>query len=317
MSAPSPTLSVLMPVFDAERYLAGAIESVLAQTERGFQFVIVDDGSRDQSPAIIARFAQQDRRIQVVTQANTGVAGSLNAGLAQCTGELVFRMDADDLSLPTRFAVQVAEMQRRPEIVALGTAVIFTDSEARPLKVYRPPLEPAVIEAELTDGNGGALVHPTVVFRRAALLACGGYRTKYDFIEDLDLYVRLLGHGPLANLAEPLFHYRQHAQSVNHRLGHRDAMTAEIVAPLRARKGLPPWPGRGMNGLPGGLSEDACRRKWALDAAEGGNFATARANALAAVLNKPWNRKNWACLRYVRSLRAGTTGDGARREGLR
>ena len=304
MPAPAPSLSVLMPVFNAERYVAAAIKSVLAQTEPHFEFIIVDDGSRDRSPQILARYARQDRRLRIVTQGNRGVAGSLNAGLAHCTGEFVFRMDADDLSLPTRFAAQLAEMQRRPECVALGAAVIFTDSEARPLKTYRPPLEPAGIEAELTDGNGGALVHPTVVFRRAAVLAAGGYREKYDFIEDLDLYVRLLAHGELRNLAEPLYHYRQHPQSVNHRLGHRDAQTAEIIAALRARKGLPPWNRRAGAAASAGLSLDECRRKWALEAAEGGNLATARANALAALLHRPWERKNWACLRYVRSLRA-------------
>lgn len=316
MPPPTPPLSVLMPVYNAERYLVDAVESVLAQTERRFQFVIVDDGSRDRSSAILARYARQDERIKVVTQPNSGVAASLNAGLAQCTGDLIFRMDADDLSLPRRFEVQVAEMQQRPECVALGTAVIFTDAEARPLKLYRPPMQSAQIEAELTEGNGGALVHPTVVFRRDVLLACGGYRKKYDFVEDLDLYVRLLDHGQLSNVAEPLYHYRQHPQSVNHRLGHRDAVVAEIIAPLRSRRGLPPWPGRAASIPPGGWSLDTCRRKWALDAAEGGYFATARANALAAVLHRPWNRKNWACLRYVRSLQAGKNGGGIGAQGI-
>jgi glycosyltransferase involved in cell wall biosynthesis len=289
-----------MPVFNAGRFLTVALDSVLAQTEPRFEFIIVDDGSRDLSPRILADYARRDARLRIVTQENRGVASSLNAGLAHCTGEFIFRMDADDLSLPTRLAVQWAEMQRRPACVALGAAVIFTDSEARPLKKYCPPLDPAGIEAGLTDGNGGALVHPTVVFRRAALLAVGGYREKYDFIEDLDLYVRLLEHGgELRNLAEPLYHYRQHPQSVNHRLGHRDAQTAEIIAGLRARQGLPPWPGRGGGAPQTGLALDECRRKWALEAVEGGHLATARANALAAVRSRPFNRKNWACLRYV------------------
>lgn len=294
--------SVLMPVFNAERYLATAIESVLAQSVRDFQFVIVDDGSRDRSPEILRSYAARDRRIHIVTQPNKGVAGSLNAGLAQCTGGLVFRMDADDVALPERFATQIAGMERHPECVALGSAVVFTDSEARPLKLYRPRLLPEEIEAELLDGNGGALVHPAVVFRRQAVLACGGYREEYDFIEDLDLFVRLLAHGELRNLPDALLHYRQHAQSVNHRLGHREAKTAGIIAPLRAAKGLPPWRGKSNGAPPAPMRLDECRRKWALDAAEGGNFATARANALAAVRHHPLHRENWACLRYVWSL---------------
>jgi glycosyltransferase involved in cell wall biosynthesis len=299
-----PSLSVLMPVFNAERYLATAIESVLAQTVGDFEFVAVDDGSRDRSPDILRSYAERDRRLRIVTQPNKGVAGSLNAGLAHCRGALVFRMDADDIALPTRFAAQIGEMERRPGCVALGTAVIFTDPEARPLKLYRPRLEPREIEAELLDANGGALVHPTVVFRRAALVACGGYREEYDFIEDLDLFLRLLAHGELRNLPEPHLHYRQHAQSVNHRLPNREARTAELIAPHRANRGLPPWPGRPT--APAAMRLDECRRRWALDAAEGGHLATARANARAALRHAPFNRRNWACLRYVWSLRSGS-----------
>ena len=294
--------SILMPVFNAERYLASAIDSVLGQTVADFEFVIVDDGSRDRSPEILRSYAEKDRRIRVVTQANQGVAGALNTGLAQCRGDLVFRMDADDLALPTRFAEQLAALQRWPDCVALGTAVLFTDPEARPTKLYRPALEPEAIAAALAEGNGGALVHPTVAFRRSALVACGGYREKYDFIEDLDLFVRLLDHGTLRNLPEPLLHYRQHPQSVNHRLGSRAAKIAEIVAPLRTARGLPPWqPACGA--VPSGaIPLDECHRKWALEAAEGGHLVTARANALSALRHGPLRRANWACLRYVWSL---------------
>ncbi len=301
MSAP-PKLSVLMPVYNAQAYLAAALRSVLEQTVREFEFVIVDDGSRDRTPAILADAAAQDSRIRVITQPNQGVAGSLNAGLAQCSGDLVFRMDGDDRSLTTRFAAQIAALERWPDCVALGSAVLFTDPEGRPTKVYRPPLEPSEIEAELANGNGGALVHPTVVFRRAALVACGGYREQYDFVEDLDLFVRLLGHGTLRNLPEPLLHYRQHPQSVNHRLSNRTAQVGEIIAPLRAARGLPPWQPKTTGTAAGAIPLDECRRKWAFEAAEGGNFATARANALSALRHGPFNRRNWACLRYIWSL---------------
>lgn len=302
MTAAPPKLSVLMPVYNAQPYLVAAISSVLSQTVREFEFIIVDDGSNDLSPEILRAFAEKDRRIRVITQQNQGVAASLNAGLAQCSGDLVFRMDGDDLALPTRFVEQIAAMQQRPDCVGLGTAVLFTDPEGRPTKVYRPPLEPAQIAAELANGNGGALVHPTVVFRRAPLVACGGYRTQYDFVEDLDLFVRLLAHGTLRNLPEPLLHYRQHSQSVNHRLNHRTAQVGEIIAPLRTARGLPPWEPKTNGTAPGAIPLDECRRKWALEAAEGGNFATARANAIRALRHGPFSLRNWACLRYVWSL---------------
>lgn len=292
-----------MPVFNAAPYLKSAVESILSQTFRDFEIIIVDDGSTDRSLPILQHFAEQDPRIKLISRPNTGIVGALNEGLARCAGEFVFRMDADDISLPNRFEVQLAAMHRQRDCVALGSAVLFTDPEGRPLKVYRPCTLHAAIEEELAGGNGGALVHPTVVFRREALLRCGGYRERYKFIEDLDLFVRLLECGQLANLPDVLLHYRQHPRSVNHIIGDRAAQIAEIIAPLRSGKGLatltPEMLAQPSPNLPNVAS---CRRKWALDAAEGRNYRSARANALLAVLHRPLDRSNWSCLRYVFGL---------------
>lgn len=301
---PPPTVSFVVPVYNAASYLSEALESVLMQTFANFELIAVDDGSTDCSLTILRQIAKRDPRLRIVSRPNTGIVGALNDGLAAAKGEFIARMDADDLSLPTRLERQLAYLQAHPACIALGSAVLFTDPRGRPLKVYSPPLSHAEIESELAGGNGGALIHPTVVFRREPLLRCGAYRQRYNFIEDLDLYVRLLEVGELANLPEVLLHYRQHPRSVNHAKGSRAAQAAEIIAPLRAKRGMPPT-------TAGELSKDApkvgtvadCHRKWALDAAEGKNYRAALANALRAVGHNPLARINWSTLRYILGLK--------------
>jgi len=298
-----PTISVVMPVYNAARYLAQAVESILAQTFRDFELIAVDDGSTDRSLAILQQLAERDSRIVLISRPNTGIVGALNDGLEAALGTYVARMDGDDVAEPTRFERQLAFLKTAPDCVALGTAVCFTDPEGRPLKPYRPPTSPDAIEAELAEGNGGALIHPSVVFRRKALRVCGGYRAQYNFIEDLDLYVRLLRIGRLANLPNILLAYRQHPRSVNHVIGDRSRQIAEIIAPLRQSRGLPVLAAEALprSSFPTGVA--ACRRKWALDAAEGGNLAAAWANALLSVGANPFSVSNWGCLRYIRDLR--------------
>lgn len=301
----SQVVSVVLPVFNGVRYLSAAVESILAQSFSEFEFIIVDDGSTDLSLKILRRFARKDPRIRIITRANTGIVGALNEGIANCTGEFVFRMDADDVSLPRRFEVQLAEMHRSHDCVALGSAVLFTDPEGRPLKVYRPSGMHSAIVDELANGNGGALIHPTVIFRREALLRCGGYRESFQFIEDLDLFVRLLDFGFLSNLPDVLLRYRQHSRSVNHVKGDFSKQRAEIVAPLRKRRGATEWaPGVHAGEDESMHSAGDLRRRWAFYAAEDGNVHSARVNALMACWKDPWDRRNWSCFRYVAGLRS-------------
>ena len=291
-----------MPVYNAAPYLAPAVASIQAQTFGDFEFIIVDDGSTDRSLEILQRFAKEDPRIKILSRPNTGLVGALNDGLAAARGEYLARMDADDASTPQRLEQQLARMKIEPDCVALGGAALFTDPEGRPLKVYAPHLDHAAIEDDLAAGNGGALIHASILFRREALLRCGGYRQRYNYIEDLDLFVRLLDIGRLANLPDILYHYRQHPLSINHVQGSRDIQAAEIVAPLRQRKGLAPWtPKPETRSQPLGIAD--FRRQWALDAAQNENYDSAWANALLAVRLAPFKKINWSCLRYIRSLR--------------
>ncbi len=297
------SVSVVMPVYNGAKYLARAIESILQQTFKKFEFVIVDDGSTDESLKILRHYEREDTRIVVVSRANTGIVGALNDGIAHSTGEFVVRMDADDISNAGRIEIQLSYLVANPRCVAVGAAVLFVDPEGRPLKIYHPCSSHEAIEAQLAEGNGGALVHPAVVFRRDALLQCGGYRKEYEFLEDLDLYARLLDVGQLHNVTDVLLQYRQHKRSINHVVGNRAEKAGKIVAALRYRKGLAPLMDPAMEGNSESIKERRSRRHWALEAVEGMNYNSAWANAVIAVCSRPWERSNWTCLRYVSRVR--------------
>jgi glycosyltransferase involved in cell wall biosynthesis len=288
-----------MPVYNAARYVRQAVASILAQTFRDFELIAVDDGSTDHSKRLLEELAATDARVRVISRPNTGIVGALNDGLSAAKGEFIARMDADDFALPTRFATQLAYLRAHPRCVALGTDIVYTDPEGRPLIRHHPMEEHAAILDQLLEGNGGALIHPTVIFRRAAVEEVGRYRQQFNFIEDLDLFLRLSDVGHLANLPGMFLHYRQHLKSVNHTQGTREDLKLQIINPYRERRNLP----IALGGTPPNLRAPRFpadwRRHWAYDAARGGYWASARKNAWVACASRPFDRRNWRCLKYT------------------
>lgn len=293
-------IDVLLPVFNAASHLREALESIFVQSFQDWKLIAVDDGSTDGSFLILKEYARNDSRIHLVSRPNTGIVGALNDGLAKCEDEFVARMDADDICLPRRFEQQVAFLQNHPNIVAVGTDILYTDPEGSPLVRHMPATEHEGIVAQLLEGNGGALIHPSVMLRKKALDRIDGYRIACrDRYEDLDLYIRLSLLGRLANLPEVHLLYRQHLQSINRTLGAHEALRREIVNPFRAVHGLPPLHAveRDANSPE---SQSDWRRHWAYDAARGGQWDTARKNAKLALRAAPFDGRNWRCWRYVR-----------------
>ncbi len=308
---PVSKVTCLLPVYNAGRYLRQALDSVLAQSYQDFEIVAVDDGSTDDSLQILKECATRDTRVKVISRPNTGIVGALNDGLRECRGELVARMDADDVCLPDRLVRQVEFMAAHPDCVALGTDVFYTDPEGRRLIRHRPALEHAGILCQLLEGNGGALIHPSVMFRRSALDAVGGYRDRYQWIEDLDLYIRLAQIGTLANVPEVHLHYRQHLQSVNRTRERKENLRQEIVDAFRSAHQLPPLTQVGVREADK-LTPADWRRHWAYDAARGGMWEAAHENARLALLAAPLDWRNWRCWRYIRNVRrqSAATCDG-------
>src|SRR5579862_9209527 len=182
----NPPVSVLMPAYNCERYLAAAVESILSQTFRDFEFVIIDDGSTDGSAQILDRFAASDKRVRVFHQQNTGYVIALQNGLKLCTGEYIARMDADDIALPTRFEKQYDYFLRNPKTALVGCDFFDIDENGDISgEGEYPYVTDRVIRWLLLLCN--PMLHPGAMFRKRDILAVGGYRQEYYTAEDYEL----------------------------------------------------------------------------------------------------------------------------------
>lgn len=282
-----------MPVYNTEDYLAPAVESILAQTFSDFEFIILDDGSSDRSVHIIREYAEADERIRFFPLEHRGYVSLLRRGLNHARGEFVARMDSDDISMPERFEKEIEYLRMHPECVALGTRVVLIDPYGSRVEKPTHKTTHEEIEAELLNGVGWALVHPTVMMRRDALLKVGGYREDLMVSEDLDLFLRLAEVGKLANLPDVLLQYRQHLQSVNYtKYEQQKAVKKQIVADAYKRRGLPMpsnWTFRERKLLP----HPEQYRRWGWAALRSGNLNVARRHALSAIRQAPMSIDTW------------------------
>lgn len=200
-----------MPVWNGERHLREAIESILGQTERNFEFLIIDDGSTDSTVEIIESY--RDPRIRLIRQEHEGIVAALNRGVKEARAEWIARMDADDIAYPGRFERQLAALRARPDAVLCHTQIHIM-GEAR----YVTPAGRFVRGEALTQLRlcyQSAIVHPTVVFRKEAFLACGGYLEEERHAEDFGLWGRLVKAGPVIGIPNPLLDFRVHQGSIS------------------------------------------------------------------------------------------------------
>jgi len=290
-------VSVLLPVYNASRYVGQAVESILRQTHRDFEFLILDDGSRDNSLAQLRRFEQGDSRVRVISRPNTGIVGALNELVALAKGEWLFRMDADDVARPERFERQLAYVASNPDCVALGSRALFMDPDGSPLLEFIDCFDHADIERTLMRPAIGIL-HPTVAMSRRAVLAVGGYRADYPHVEDLDLFLRLGEAGRLANLPEVLLDYRNHFTNVSHsNATEQSAAALRAVADACARRGM----AVPVLAPPASISESRLdlHRKWTWWALAGGYRRTAGKHAIQVLRNEPLSGQSWRLLGCV------------------
>jgi glycosyltransferase involved in cell wall biosynthesis len=295
----APRVTVLLPVYDADRFLDQAVESILTQSYRDFELLAIDDGSSDRSVALLEQHARRDPRVRIVRRAHEGVTATLNAGLALARGELVARMDADDLALPQRLELQVAALDREPGIACVGGAYEVIDVKGRRLSVVRPPCGSAEIEAAALEGRS-PIIHSAALYRRRQVLAIGGYDASVSVAQDYDLWLRLMDVARLANLPDVVLRVRYSATSVS---GSRQAEQTEHVirlcAAARARRGLsgpPPVP-RAWRPLPDWRSRQHFALAWSRSAWRLGERRTALAYALQAALIHPFSAELLRTLR--------------------
>lgn len=201
-----------MPCFNAERYLRAAAASILEQSYADFELLVVDDGSDDATLSILEEFAGTDSRVRVESRPHAGIVAALNHGLSVARGELIARMDADDVSLPHRLQRQVTFLDQHPEVAAVGSWMREIDAGGVATRVLRKG--PA--ERRSRESTGVPIFHPTAMIRRTALEVVGGYRPAFEAAEDADLWFRMLDHGlVLENVEEILVEYRIHNGNVS------------------------------------------------------------------------------------------------------
>jgi glycosyltransferase involved in cell wall biosynthesis len=212
-----PAISVAMSVYNNAEYLALAIESILAQSFGDFEFLILNDGSTDESGAIIDRYAAQDSRIRPIHRANKGLIVSLNQLVEESRAPLIARMDGDDVALPDRFERQIAFLHNNPDYGVTSSWTLDIDANGNPFAVTgkEPPVTHDDFLAAIDEGP--LLCHPSVLFRRDLVQQVGGYHAAFKHCEDYDLWLRLAAVTKLGSIPERLMRYRHTEGQVSSR----------------------------------------------------------------------------------------------------
>lgn len=210
-----PKLSVLMSVYNGASYLGEALDSILDQSFKDFEFIVIDDGSQDNTWEVLSDYAGKDSRLVLHrNKSNLGLTKSLNKGLNLARGEYIARMDADDISLSGRLEAQVNFLDTHPEVglVSGGSQVI--DETGRLIYEKIPPLEDEAIKMELLIKNN-AIGHSTIMARTAKIREVGGYNENILYSQDYDLWLRLNVSTKFASLPVPVIKWRVQKKSIS------------------------------------------------------------------------------------------------------
>ncbi len=206
---PVPTVSLIMPAYNAEPYLVEAVESILGQSFTDFELIIVDDASTDATPTILDRYVDP-RVVRLHNERNLGQTASMNRAIQAARGAYLARQDADDLSMPYRLELEVAYLDSHQAVGLVGAASTWIDGKGEPLRTWEPALDNSSLQQELMRNN--VILHGSAMFRREAMEEGGpAYRDDMNYAQDYDFQLRIAEAWDVANLAEHLYAYRWHA----------------------------------------------------------------------------------------------------------
>lgn len=212
MQKDKPKISVIMPFYNAERFLSLAIESVLNQTFKDFEFIIINDASTDKSDDIVRRYLNDSRIIYVVNDRNKKITANLNRGLDLAKAEIIARMDGDDICEIDRFEKQYEFLEKNKEISIVGSGAILIDESGEFLEKKSKPLADTEIRENAFIYS--PFIHPAVMFRKEIVFSLGKYDERYIWAQDYALWLKWLAFGNKgANLAQALIQYRIHQNS--------------------------------------------------------------------------------------------------------
>lgn len=222
-----PKVSLVMSVFNQERFLKEAIKSILGQTYKDFEFLILDDGSFDNSFKIFKSF--KDKRIKIFqNKKRQGLAKSLNFLIKKAKGKYIARMDGDDVSLPTRLLTQVRFLDKHPQIALVGCWAKIINDKGKVIGEFRHPLNYKQIRKVILSYN--PFIHPSVMFRKEAFKKIGGYDESLPYSQDYDLFLRFVINYPCINIKRFLFKFRWHPDFGKQKKQHLNALKVRLRA---------------------------------------------------------------------------------------
>lgn len=235
----SPKISVVMPVMNEERYIRTSIDSILAQTFTDFEFIIIDDGSTDSTPDILADYAQQDARIRVIrNKGNQGISQSLNHGIKASRGVYIARMDGDDINTPDRFEKQVALLDNNPNIVVAGAGYQTITADGTPQHAVIEGVE--YWECDWFSIFRSTILHSIMMYRRDVVIKNNiFYDPDFEFAEDVEFAHRLLQYGTALCLPEVMLIRRFHPVNTTSRNLHHQRDAARRAAVINAQRRFP------------------------------------------------------------------------------
>jgi len=228
-----PRVSVLLPVYNGQRFLTESIRSILNQSFKDFELIIIDDGSKDDSLQIIKRFAKDDKRIIFKSRANAGLSATLNEAIGLAKGEYLARQDADDISLPERLEKQVKYMDNTPDVGLVGSNYHAIDAKGAIFHTTNVFTKPG--DLRLAQVLSNQFSHGVAMIRKTSLRKVGTYNTHFKIAQDVDLWCRISHDYQIANFVEPLYLWR----SVNEGLSTKPeniSATKREVSEIRERE---------------------------------------------------------------------------------
>lgn len=208
----NPNITVLMPVHGQAPFLEKAIESVLAQSIKDLELLVIFDRPNEDAISTVERYKAGDVRIRTLFSTTPGISAALNQGLAESNSALIARLDCDDVMEKNRLREQETILQD-DRIVCVGSQLRIMDENGNTLRHTHYPTKPASIKSSLRIRN--VVAHPSVMYRKTAISLVGGYRPEFNGAEDYDLWIRLSKIGQIVNINQPLTHYRIHENQVS------------------------------------------------------------------------------------------------------
>jgi glycosyltransferase involved in cell wall biosynthesis len=208
-----PAITVLMSVYNGEKFVGMAVESILNQSYQDFEFIIIDDGSTDSTPRILVDYKNKDNRIKILTHKNKGLTRSLNIGASLSKGEFIARQDADDMSMPDRLEKQIAFLKTHTDFAVIGACAVCTDGQGKVVTTSENNKYGTVIKVDVSKQN--PIPHSSAMFRKDVFNLCNGYDESFRVAQDFDLWNRMAKWGDIALMPTILLKRRMINQGVS------------------------------------------------------------------------------------------------------